>query len=168
MQKHIEDEFAKTRARSIITIDKTLKELAYVMNSDITDFLEDQGVGYFIFKNFAELPPEMTKAIQSFEQTITQTGEVKIKIRLHPKMDAIKTAAQHLGILMDHLKLTVDSDKPLIDARQQVVQIGFPRMDLSIEEWEAMCEEADRAREAIMLQQGDVEVRDKEESDDEE
>lgn len=139
----IQDEFSKIRARSVITIERTLKELAYVMNSDITDFFDINGF-FYTFKDFKKLPPEMTKAIQSFKQNITKEGDVKIELRLHSKMEAIKTAAQHLGLILENLNLTINNNQTNVIDNKTVQVIGFPRMDYDIMEWEAMCKEAER------------------------
>lgn len=152
VQRIIEDEFAKTRARSVITVERTLAELAAIMNSDITDYFKQFG-GMLTFKQFSELPPEMTKAIQAIEEKVDLAGNITIKLKLHPKMEAVKTAMQHLGLIIEQMKLEVDSKGvPLVDNRvQSIMVIGSPRMDMSITEWEEQCHEAEEAQKLLNI-----------------
>lgn len=89
-------------ARTLITPDRTLQELAILGFSDLTDFVEWDGKTVTL-KNSADLDAVKRRAIAEISQT--KDG---VKIKLHDKKGALDSMARHLGMFND--KMTVGMD----------------------------------------------------------
>jgi phage terminase small subunit len=103
---------ASRAQRTQITADRVLQEIGRIAFSDITDVatFAEQGVE---FKSSNELTKDVTAAILEVSSDVTYSrgrGEdadaepeptVKRRIKMHNKIEALKLAAQHLGLTSD-------------------------------------------------------------------
>lgn len=81
-----------------ISANKVGRELASVLNSNITDFLDTNGVENRItLKDLGRLPREMTAAIQEIQEVRTAQG-VTIRLKLYDKLVALNTAAKIMNL----------------------------------------------------------------------
>jgi len=115
----IEELQAKREARTQVTQDRVLKELAAIGFADIADYagIEDgaEGQGQVItLKNTADLPAEKRAAIAGMRQ-----GTKGIEIKLCDKLKALELMARHLGMMRDKLEIE--------DAREVKVLFHIPR-----------------------------------------
>ncbi len=94
-------------ARTFITPDRTLQELAILGFSDLTDFVEWDGKTVTL-KNSADLDTVKRRAIAEISQT--KDG---VRIKLHDKKGALDSIARHLGMFND--KTTVGLDASLTE-----------------------------------------------------
>lgn len=90
-------------ARTGITADRTLQELALIGFSDLTDFVEWSGQTITL-KNSADLDPIKRRAIAEISQT--KDG---LKIKLHDKKGALDSLARHQGLFNDRMTMGMDA-----------------------------------------------------------
>lgn len=105
---------ARMRARAArvrIDQDAVIAELAKVALSNVRDLFDINGN----LKPLHELPEEVSAAIQSVE-VVEGKNEVLStkKIRMYSKLDALKTMAQHHGLLTEKLEVTGKDGAPLV------------------------------------------------------
>jgi len=130
--------------RTRMDADSVLANLAMIINSDIGDYW-DEIAGVKTMRELRALSPEARYCIKTIEEIITGAG-VRFKITLESKLDALKLAAQHLGLLINEHRHRIGGDPTLPGLKHDVAVLGFPRDDYTIAEWEAMCEQADTLR----------------------
>lgn len=90
-------------ARTGITADRTLQELALIGFSDLTDYVEWSGQTITL-KNSADLDPVKRRAIAEISQT--KDG---LKIKLHDKKGALDSLARHQNLFNDKMTLGMDA-----------------------------------------------------------
>ena len=90
-------------AKTDLTIENTLTELARLAYSNIKDYVKHADDRFVYFKNINDIPYELSAAIESLEQT-----EKGIKVKLHNKGKALEMALRHFGLLIDNLKVKGD------------------------------------------------------------
>jgi phage terminase small subunit len=90
-------------ARTGITPDRALQELAILGFSDLTDFVEWDGQTV-ILKNSADLDKTKRRAIAEISQT--KDG---VRIKLHDKKGALDSIARHLGMFNDKTTVGLDA-----------------------------------------------------------
>jgi len=144
IQQAVQNEHAKRNARTYMDADKVLNKIAIILNSDITDYWDDLD-SFMTLKNLKKLPKEITECIQSIESKIDPTGTVHYKIKLESKMDALKMAAKHLGLLID--RQAIGSDPLLPPLKVEGLTLGYPRDDYTLAEWEMACKELEKTKE---------------------
>jgi phage terminase small subunit len=111
VQAYISELQQNRSQRTQITADRVLQEIGRLAFSNVTDIVEfnDRGV---IFKRSGDLTAEVTAAISEVSSDVTYhrspdgeddepTPTVKQKIKMHNKVEALKLAAQHLGLTTD-------------------------------------------------------------------
>ena len=105
----VETALAERQQRCAITADRVLLELARIAYADIRQLFDGDGR----LKRPTALEPTIVPAVVSIEVVTRRVdaGEVEYvhKIKLAPKVDALKTLAQHLGLL----KLRLEAPEPL-------------------------------------------------------
>lgn len=88
--------------------DMVLAELAAIAFSNLEDFVEwDEKAGSLVVKPSADIPRHILAALESVEdQTLTSTNKDgsreyqrhKQKVKLYPKLEALKLLAEYLGL----------------------------------------------------------------------
>lgn len=124
-------EYLRTRmdqraARTEITQDRVLKELARLAFSNILDFVEFDAFTFRAsLKASADMDPDQAACIASVEGG----AGTSTKVRLHPKLPALIKCMQHVGLLPkgDTLRLINDRGEPMIPAAaiQHAIQSGL-------------------------------------------
>ncbi len=98
---------AERAERVGLTADEVLRELAVLGRSDVWHYEINDGGRVRLAEG---APPEAIRAVSSIKRKVkhTDTGtEVETEIKLWSKPDALRMAAQHLGLLVDKTELTV-------------------------------------------------------------
>ena len=91
-------------AKTDLTIENTLTELARLAFSNIKDFVKKGDENLVIFKNIDDIPDELAAAIEA----IKYNREKGIEFKLHSKTKALELCLRHLGLLIDTLKVKGD------------------------------------------------------------
>jgi len=103
IQEYIFELTRQVQERTGITADMVLEELRRIGFSDVKNVLSFNSSGV-TFKNSDDLPPEITAAIESVTAIVTVTEEretVKMSVKMHNKLSALDSLAQHLGMKND-------------------------------------------------------------------
>ena len=155
---YIAIEMEKRRARSRLDFDRLLEEIALIINSDVTDYLDvSEAFGdchILTVKDLTKLPKELTKAIQSVKSTIDSvSGLPVIEIKLHSKTQAMQMVLQHITTMVETLKRLKGEDDGVQLPGSGVRLLGSPRTDYSVSEWEAETEKAEMLKERIQVSQ---------------
>jgi len=111
VQDVIEAEFKKRSKRTEVTADKVLAEYGKMGFANITDVCNITKYGVEM-KKVEEMEPDAIPAIQEISE-----NRYGVKIKMHDKKGALDSAARHLGMFNDSLRLT--ADKPLIVINKQ-------------------------------------------------
>jgi hypothetical protein len=151
---YIATEMEKRRARSRLDFDKLLEEIALMINSDITDYLDVSkafgDVHILTVKDLTKLPKELTKVIQSVKTSIdSMTGLPVIEIKLHSKTQAMQMVLQHISTMVETLKKLKGEEDEVQLPGAGVRVLGAPRTDYSISEWETETSRAEVLKERI-------------------
>jgi len=109
VQAAIEDRLQAAQARSQVTVDRVLTELARIAFADITDIVSVEG-GKVRVRDTRDLPPETRKAISEITETGAAGGTIKVK--LHDKIKALELIGRHLAMFKD--KLDVDAGETIV------------------------------------------------------
>lgn len=103
-----------------LSYNRWIREQTAIAHSNILDFItyDEDNVPCF---DLMKLTPEQGKAIKTLEietngNAMSAATKTKIKIQLHPKMDALKMLGQHAGWLETENVAWKASQKPLPDA----------------------------------------------------
>jgi len=106
--QHLRDERSK---RTNIDADKVLKEYELLGFSDIRNYFDiDENTGELILKSFDNMPPKVSRAIESIQQDriIKESADGKqvvvhdkVKIKLWSKPQALEMIAKYLGMFKD-------------------------------------------------------------------
>lgn len=100
---------------------RVLKEFMTIVNSDISDFIDEDGY-LFSPEVLKDLPPHKTKAIQSIKQRILKDGSVETEVRMYDKLNALDKVARHVNFYQDE-----DDGK-----KQPIVNLVLPGALLNI------------------------------------
>jgi phage terminase small subunit len=110
VQAYLSELRSRVSRRAEVTLERTLQEMGRVAFSDITDMLSFDGAGV-TFKDSADLPADVTAAIESVssQTTVTKVGSqeetrVTMKAKLHNKVAALNFLADFFGIRDDFNK----------------------------------------------------------------
>lgn len=108
----IQLEMNKRAARTEITVDRVLKELARIAFADPRKIMKWNQRGV-ILRDSETLTDDEAAAVCEVTQTITDAGG-SIKIKLNDKNTALQLAGRHLKMYTDKLALGGDDDAPPI------------------------------------------------------
>lgn len=140
----IESEMTKRATRTTLDMDRIIKELAMITQSDITDYFDNVGGRMLTFKDIHELPAEKTRCIQSMKETISALGGITYEIKLYDKLKAIQLVAQSLTTMIAQMREFVgmqhDNNIVMIDERPVRV-LGAPNKAPTLLEWETQMKE---------------------------
>ena len=84
-----------------ITADRVMIELSRIAFADVTDAIEIVG-GVVTVKDTDELTPAQRASIAAIEET-----KAGLKVRMHPKAQALESLAKHFGLLIEKHSLDV-------------------------------------------------------------
>lgn len=90
---------AERSRRTGVTAERVLRELARVAFSDVTEVVESTS-GELTFVDIKELPPRVTRAIESLSEKPGEHGTAR-SVKMHPKLGALKMLVDHLGLNPD-------------------------------------------------------------------
>ena len=105
--QHAVERAKKARsARTEITADNVLRELACLAFSDLSEILQVDKYGRVLCRTLDDLPPPVRRCIESIKQVTTETpdGEggvverVQLSVKLHSKVSALTLLVKHLGL----------------------------------------------------------------------
>jgi phage terminase small subunit len=103
----VSEALAARQRRCDVTADRVLLELARIAYADVRLLFDANGQ----LRAPRDLDPAIAPAIASIEVVTKSLGDGEVeyvhKIRLAPKVDALKTLAQHLGLL--RMKVDVEA-----------------------------------------------------------
>ncbi|HEY9879114.1 MAG TPA: terminase small subunit, partial [Leptolyngbyaceae cyanobacterium] len=97
-QRHLAALMKQREKRTQVTQDAIIEEFRRVAFANITDVAEWQK-GDVQFRASTDISPDVTPAIAEVSSTWTENGR-QLKVKMHPKMDALKVLAQHVGLTM--------------------------------------------------------------------
>lgn len=107
---------AKLEARIDISQEKIMQELAIIGFSDIQNYLKiDPDTGAITAKSFEEMPPGISRAIESIKEdrVIKESADGKqvtvydkFYFKLHPKTPALELMMKRLGMLIQKLEMS--------------------------------------------------------------
>jgi len=139
VQLAIEEENNARQHRLRVTADRVVQELAVIGFSDITDYIDIRR-GRVRFKDFEDIPPDKRRAIAEISEIDSEHSH-RITFKLHPKMEALKLAAKHLGIALDRIIVQGDDKGGPV----RVEHGELPPKPKTIAEWQAQVQEAEQA-----------------------
>ena len=93
IQEAIQEAMANRSARTEITQDMVLKELAAIGFSDATDYVQIKQNGFVRLTPTERLTEEQKKAIAGIKD-----GKYGVEIKLHDKLSALQLLGRHLGM----------------------------------------------------------------------
>lgn len=158
VQDIIAKEFTKRSSRTYLSIDKVLKEISILLSSDITDYIGSNGI-FMHGKRFDDMPEDQRRCIQSIKQTVRvvpgdeEGAEIlNTEFKMYNKLDALKQAAQHLGIEMDKLQVMlsgdVNADAVKVASHITVAEdVAGPKRYVDLVQWESDVRKAREMRE---------------------
>jgi phage terminase small subunit len=113
----------KRSERLEITLDKWLRELAVIGFSDLANYIEIYEGGLIIAKEFAEMPENSSRALESIEEnrTIKESSDgsdsniinSKIRFKMYDKLGALEKIGKHLGFLKEKLEHSGPNGAPI-------------------------------------------------------
>lgn len=95
----LEELRAAQQQRHAVTVDRLIGELAAIAFADPGDFF-DWGPDGVRVKDKDGLTPQQRRIVSEVSQTVTEAGGT-IKVKLHPKLEAIEKLAKHLGMFKE-------------------------------------------------------------------
>lgn len=106
IQAAIQRKLEERAKRCEISSDRVLQEIAYIAFADIGDVISVDDHGKVTIKNLEKVSPEARRAIAEIKQTSTEipaedgpvTEDVKLAIKMNPKVQALKLLVDHLGL----------------------------------------------------------------------
>lgn len=104
IQDRIQQSFNKASEELDVTTKRTLNELAIIGFSDIKEIANFDGKKVTV-KSFKDLTREQTAAIQSIEVNKLGDETINIKLKQYPKIQALQTIAQHLGMMTQKVQV---------------------------------------------------------------
>lgn len=126
----IEAAMADRAARTEITADRVLKELAKIGFSDIRNVVtwgeaiavKDIETGEVTIANGVALvaADQLDESVAATIAEVSQTKDGTLKVKLHDKRAALVDIGRHLGMWNDSLKLKGDAENPLTILVQQL------------------------------------------------
>lgn len=110
MQEKIKELTDKKLKKTNITVERILDELDLLCYSNVSDCVEFDEKGELRIKQFEDMPPGVSRTIESITQTIVpkrgKKVERKIKIKLWSKPKAVELSAKYLKMLTDNIDIT--------------------------------------------------------------
>src|SRR5579884_1628218 len=103
VQEALREAQRQRSARTQITADAVLTELAKIAFSDMRSFAV-WGPDGIVLKPSADLSPEAGACVAEVSQTISEGGG-SIKFKLHSKTEALRDLGRHLGLFVDRVEL---------------------------------------------------------------
>ena len=95
---------AERSARTHVTQDRVVQELAILAFSDMNDFVDVSPDGVRI-KDISELPDDKRRALHEASETTTEHGGT-IRVKVHDKKAALDSLGRHLGMFVDRQHVT--------------------------------------------------------------
>ena len=152
IQDMIASEMEKRATRTNLDMDRIIKELAVITQSDITDYFDNMGGRMLTMKDLNTLTPEQTRCIQSLKETISPTGSITIEIKLYDKLKAIQVVAQSLSTMIAQMREflgmvgdTQQAGTAQLDQGSMKV-IAAPGKASTLLEWEKQMKEVEEHR----------------------
>lgn len=162
VQDFIAEEMSRRATRTQLDMDRIIKELAIIAQSDVTDYFDNSGGRLLTFKDLSTLPPEQTRCIQSIKEHMDQMGNITFEIKLYDKLKAIRIVADSLTNMIIQMREYIDTHKQAqvlnindskggLDA-PKVKLLGVPGKIPTLAEWESQMAEIhkDRQNEGVM------------------
>ena len=97
IQQAIQRAKEERSARTMVSVDRVLTELAKLGYSNIQDYFDRWGADGLYLKDSNQLTLEQTACIEAIETVDTQFG-VKLKFKLYSKLQALQMLGEHLGM----------------------------------------------------------------------
>ena len=107
----IQDGMDERAARTGVTVDKVIRELARIGFSDMLDYASFSKYGVAL-NDSKTLSEDQARAISEVSQTVTQYGG-SIKFKLHNKTDALQLLGRHLKLFIDRTEVTGPGGGPV-------------------------------------------------------
>jgi phage terminase small subunit len=111
VQRAIAAAMKAREARTEITQDRVLQELAIVGFSDLANYIDiNEDTGSIRAKGFDEMPKNSSRALESITENRTVREDAKgedsiinekVTFRMHSKIEALKLLGNHLGMFTD-------------------------------------------------------------------
>ena len=112
VQAAIADAKANRSARTEITQDMVVKDLALVAFANIGDYMSWTNSDVVI-NNSDSLTGDQLKAVAEVTKIAGRDGGSTVKFKLHDKLDALDKLAKHLGMFVQRQEIVGDKDAPL-------------------------------------------------------
>lgn len=121
--RRIDELFERIAERTVVSVDRIVKENARIAYANITDVLSFTGKTVTL-KSSKDLPEDVTSAISEVQKT--KDG---IKIKFHNKTAALDALARHVGMFKENINLNVTvSLADLVLASYQPPELPAPEM----------------------------------------
>lgn len=108
IQEALQESFRLRSARTEITQDMVLKELATIAFADMAVYAK-WGPSGMTFIASDTLPEAATRAVAEVSESLTESGR-NIKFKLFDKIRALELLAKHLGMLVERTKMEFEGD----------------------------------------------------------
>ena len=100
--------------RTEITADRVIHELARIAFADVRDVVQ-WGKHLVTLRPSSELTAEQAASIATIEADVTArangTPQLKIRVRMHDKAQALQTLARHFGLLLDRHEVSLPDEQ---------------------------------------------------------
>jgi len=122
VQKRIEYYKKQLLQNADITKEQILNELKIMGFSDFADVLRTNK-GYITLQEFGRLPPQVTRAIKSFE-----FDDKKVKIKFHSKEKSLELLGKYMSMFSENINIDgqLKTDNELVIKVVQVDGVGAP------------------------------------------
>lgn len=148
VQAFIAEEMERRSSRTQLDMDRIIKELAIISQSDITDYFDNAGGRLLTFKDLSSLPPEQTRCIQAIKEHMDLQGNLTFEIKLYDKLKAIRIVADSLTNMINQMRDYIDTHNQAAQIKiggdksnGNVKLLGVPGKVPTLAEWEKQMQE---------------------------
>ena len=115
VQKAVREKQREMREQASIDAMDVIRELMRIAFADMKDFASWSS-GAVILKPSTQLPNSLSCVVQEITESTTNSGNTSVKIKLHPKIQALKMLGEHLNLFGD----ATNDDESVEDKAQQI------------------------------------------------
>jgi phage terminase small subunit len=108
----IKEAIEERQARTQVTVDLVVAELAKIAFSDLTDFVTWKKSGRIGLRPCDQIDGHV---LSSIEETISSGGAKTRKVKLYDKLKALELLGKHLGMFTDNLNLSGNVSVQIVD-----------------------------------------------------
>jgi phage terminase small subunit len=103
IQQHVQKLMDERSARTEITADQVLRQLAAIAFASITDYLSFRPDGVEI-KDSTQISPEKVAAVARVSEYVTKHGRRSVRLGMHNKIHALELLGKHLKLFTEKVE----------------------------------------------------------------